>query len=294
MKNTPFTVLLAVAALSAMSCGTNKVAKPAEAVSIAYGGAAGSAGTWALEQVFKGKIMSGGMPQLMVIKAHAALTETVEESGENGWKKVRLATKMSPLEVNGMVMELGALPPVMETVAMRSPAGDVKELEKAHEGRDVLAWVARSLGSTFPILPPAPVLPGERWERRSEVAAPFGGVFESVTIGVFEGTEDIGGIRCARLRMEGGVDLKGSPKGADIEFFRLEYKGVVHFDVVAGRVIDSIQNGSINVRARMGKLPVEALMLFDSTLKPAGANQGSRPGPTGADQGSRPGSAGAE
>lgn len=268
--NRNLAIFLAVSALAVSSCGKGKAVKVSVPVAIAYSGEVGSARVWAMEQVFKGKVMTGGMPQLVVVRSRASLTETVEEAGDGGWKKVRLATKMQPLEVNGMLMEMGALPPNMETVAMRSPAGDVKELEKPDGGKDVLAWVARSLGSTFPILPPAPVLSGERWERRSEVDAPFGGVFESVTIGVFEGMEDVAGVSCARLKMEGGVNLTGNPKEADVQFFRLEYRGVVHFDVSRGRVVDSTQSGSLNVRARMGKVPVEAMMLFESSLKPDG------------------------
>jgi hypothetical protein len=270
MKTSRLAVFAVAAALAAASCGTKNISRDGGTVSLVYGGAPGSSKSWAMEQVFKGKILSGGMPQLVVIRAHASITETVVEEADGGWKKVRLATMMQPLEVNGMLMETGALPPSVETVAMRSPSGEVKELEKAPGGKDVLAWVARSLGSTFPILPPAPVNPGETWEKRTEIDAPFGGTFETVTIGVFEGFEDVDGVRCARLRMEGGVNLAGSPADAEVSFFRLQYKGVVRFDRAAGRVVDSSQSGSLNVRARMGKVPVEAMMLFESTLKPAG------------------------
>jgi len=270
MKKAGLPYILMAAALVAASCGTKNISMDTGTVSLVYGGVPGSSKSWAMEQTFKGKIMSGGMPQLVVIRAHASLTETIEEDGDSGWKKVRLATMMQPLEVNGMLMEMGALPPSVETVSMRSPSGEVKELEKPPDGRDVLAWVARSLGSTFPILPPVPVNPGETWEKRTEIAAPSGGTFETVTIGVFEGFEDVDGVRCARLKMEGGVNLAGSPKDAEVSFFRLQYKGVVRFDRAAGRVVDSTQSGNLNVRARMGKAPVEAMMLFESTLKPAG------------------------
>ena len=209
------------------------------------------------------------MPQLVVVHAHATIREQVEELGDNGWRKVRLATRMSPLEMNGMVLEMGSLPPSVETVAMRSPSGDIKEMEKPPDGSDVLAWVARSLGSTFPMLPPAPVFPGEKWERRSETNAPSGGVFESVTIGVFDGMENVGGVRCARLLMDGGVNLSGASKGAELDVFAMEYRGVVRFDVAGGSVVDSIQKGSLKVKGRMGKAPVEAMMLFESSLKPA-------------------------
>ena len=270
MRNLRVLLSIMFAGLVAASCGPKKTDRVSGPVTIEYGGSAGSVRNWEMDQSFKGKIMSGGMPQLMVIRAHASLTETVEEAGDGGWRKVRLATKISPLNVNGMMMELGSLPSGVESVVMRSPAGDIKELEKAPDGKDVLAWVARSLGSTFPVLPPAPVLPGEKWERRSEVKAPFGGVFESVTIGVFEGFEDVDGVRCVRLIIEGGVNLNGSAKGADVEVFRLEYRGVVRFDLAAGRVVDSVQKGNLNLKGRMGKAPVEAMMLFESSLKPAG------------------------
>jgi len=269
MKKLRVLVSVLGSVLLAASCGQKKSVQVSASIPLVYGGAVGSSSSWAMEQVFKGKIMSGGMPQLMVIRAHASLTETVEEAGDGGWKKVRLATKMEPLDVNGMRMEVGGMPPNVETVAMRAPSGDIKELEKAPGGKDVLAWVARSLGSTFPILPPAPVLPGEKWEKRTDIDAPFGGTFETVTIGVLDGFEEVDGVKCARLKMEGGVNLTGSPKGAEVEVFRLEYHGVVRFDTAAGRVVDSTQSGNLNVRAHMGKVPIEALMIFESTLKPA-------------------------
>jgi len=267
MRNIRILLSVAVAGLLAVSCGTKKATKVSEPITIAYGGTAGSVGAWKMDQTFKGKLLSGGMPQLMVIRAHASIVETVEEVGDDGWRKIRLATKMQPLEVNGMVMEMGSVPASIETVVMRSSNGDIRELEKAEGGKDVLAWVVRSLGSTFPLLPPTPVLPGDRWERRGDVKAPFGGVFESVTIGVFDGIEEVGGIKCARLKMEGGVNLTGNPPGSEVEVFRLEYRGVVRFDLASGRVVDSSQTGNLNVRARMGKIPVEAMMIFESALK---------------------------
>jgi len=264
-------LILLVTVLICSACGPGKAVRSGGPVTLAYGGAAGDARNWSLEQSFRGKVINLGMPQLVVMKAHASMAERIESVEKNGWRRVRMFTDLSPIEFNGMAVEMGAVPMHQETVAMRSPTGETSEIEQAKPATDTLAWVARSLGSTFPLLPPAPVSPGETWRREQEMTAPAGGTFRVVTIGVFEGMEEEGGVVYARLRMEGGVNLEGAQKGADLESFRLEYKGTVRFIPAEGKLVDSLQEGTVSVKGRMGKSPLEALLLFKSSLVPADA-----------------------
>ena len=267
--------------LALVSCAPKRVIKPSgPAVTLVYGGSVGEERRWSLEQSFRGKVVNLGMPQLVVVKARAVIGERIESVEGNGWRKVRMTTDMSPLEFNGMAVELGAVPPHAESLLMRSPAGDVEPMEKAEKGGDTMAWVARSLGSTFPVLPPVPARPGESWRREQDQASPLGGTFNVVTIGVFEGMEEVDGVACARLRMEGGIDLKDAPKGGELELFRLEYKGVVRFVPGEGRLLDSVQDGTLRLKGKMGKSPLEALLLFKSSLTPyraAGSGAGAVP-----------------
>ena len=142
-----------------------------------YKGRPGDSYSYSLAQVFRGTVVNYGMPQLVVLKIRAMMSERVEEVADSGWRRVRQSSSLEPLEINGIRVEPKGIPPLMETEIMRSPAGDVVPIEAGDPSSDMMIWAARSLGSTFPLLPPAPVRPGEKWRREQKIAVGESGEF---------------------------------------------------------------------------------------------------------------------
>jgi len=156
-----------------------------------------------------------------------------------------------------------------EAFALRSPAGDMEMLEMEKPDADLLTWASRNLGGMGPLLPPAPVSFGEKWERLQKLAIGKDGQLDIATVGAFRGVEVRDGRRCAILAMEGGVNLPAPMPEPGLEFMRLEYKGLTFFALDEGAVQESRQDGSLAVKARTKGGTMEGRFAYTSILRRA-------------------------
>lgn len=261
-----------LAAAAVLAGCAPKIVRTPVPVDLRYKGRAGDAYSYSLAQTFRGRVVNYGMPQLVVLKIRAIVGERVLAVAGSGWLRVQQTSTLEPLEVNGMRVEPEGVPARTQTEIMRSPAGEVVPTKEGGSSSDMVIWAARSIGSVFPLLPPAPVSPGETWHREQDIAVGENGEFQVVTIGELVRVEEGPGTRVAVIRMEGGVNLARpfEAEGIRMEFLRLEYNGLVRFDLDEGRIIESKQDGSLLAKGSSGKSSMEARLSFNSSLTAEG------------------------
>lgn len=257
-----FLVPLAALLLS-VGCGPKGV-RPDQPVTLGYGGAAGESRRWALEQVFRGEVAFGMVPQLVVVRITGSLDETVLESLPDGRRKIRQRWSFNPPELNGMKMgEAG--PTKSEVTLYRDPAGTMSSGDAAAPQADLIAWAARVLGGVFPLLPDRPMAAGVWWDR-SETLHPGEGIDVIATQrGRFTG---FASGRVAKLETEGAISLAKPVPGGKLEEFRVEYGGEARLDLERGWLDRSEHSGTVNVKGRSGKAPIIARLRFTGTLTP--------------------------
>ena len=233
---------------------------------LAYGGAEGETRSYSLEQTLRGRIALGGMPQLMVIRISGRIEERIERIAEDGRRLTRVRYEFEPPLVNGMAVPVETVPPVMEALLLRSPAGDVERLGSNRGLSGLLGMALKALGVSFPVLPEAGVLPGEKWEIERQAGK---GRFVSTGAGEFLGLieEEEPAAPVAALRTEGGMRLEDPVKAAGLERFEIDHSGEVRFAVEAGKVVESRQKGMIRMKGRAEKLKFEARVRFRTVLK---------------------------
>jgi hypothetical protein len=258
----------AIVVLVLAGCGT-KAVRPTELTRIAYGGAAGERRVWKIDQVIRGQISFGGLPQLVVVKLKGTMTETVAEVLPDGGRRLEQAWTFNAPEFNGMPLGPEASGTTIEAGLLRAPSGEVAPLEGSAAESDIVLWAARTFGGFFPLLPKERVAVGEKWSR-VEVAPASGGLevqrIVNAKLNSVEGTE-------ARISTDGSVSLVKAGPGAPIEEFRLECGGEVRFDLAGGVVVESNQDGTLRLKGRAGKTPVSARARISSvmTLKESSA-----------------------
>jgi hypothetical protein len=207
------------------------------------------------------------MPEVLSLKIRGRMTETVRIVMPDGRCQVKLSYDFEPISVNGMPLEMKGMERSSATFALRSPAGDLEMLEAEKPGADLLLWASRNLGGMGPLLPPAAINQGEKWERRQELAIGTEGRMDIATIGAMRGIEDRNGRRCALLAMEGGADLPAPMTGPGLEVLRLEYQGLTWFSLDEGAVEESRRDGTLAVKARTKGGVMEGRFAFESLLK---------------------------
>ena len=263
--------LLALAALAALAltgCGP-KAVKPTDLTRIAYGGAVGERRVWKIEQVIRGQVSFGGLPQLVVVKLRGTVTETVAEVLPDGGRRLEQAWTFAAPEFNGMPVGLDASSTTITAGLLRAPSGEAAPLEGSATGGDLILWAARVFGGYFPLLPKERVAIGEKWSR-VEVAPAAGGLevqrVVDAKLDSVEGTE-------ARISTDGSVSLVKAGPGSPVEEFRLESGGEIRFDLAGGVVLESNQDGTLQLKGRAGKTPISARARISSvmTLKESSA-----------------------
>lgn len=258
--------LLAVV-LVGPGCGPGAM-RPDAPVALAYGGAVGETRRWALEQVFRGEVAFGMLPQLVVIRVTGSLEETILEVLPDGRRNLRQRWSFNPPELNGMKIGEGG-PTTSEVAVFRAPDGVLSAGAGAAPGADLIAWAARVLGGVFPLLPVAPVAPGVWWDR-SETLRPGEGIevvaAQRARLAGFEP----GAV--ARLDTEGSIALAKPVPGGTIEEFRVSYSGEARLESGSGWLGRSEHAGSLTVKGKSGKAPIIARLRFTGTLVPAAPN----------------------
>lgn len=258
------TLLAPLAALLLSGCGS-KAVRTDQPVALAYGGAPGESRRWELEQVFRGEVAFGMLPQLVVIRITGSLDETVLEALPDGRRKIRQRWLFNPPELNGMKMGEGG-PTLSEVTMYRAPDGAMTAGDGAAPGADLIAWAARVLGGVFPLLSAVPIPAGVWWDR-SETLRPGEGIEVSATQRArLSGLEPDS---VARLDTEGSIALAKPVPGGTLEEFRVAYTGEARFDPGSGWLGRSEHSGSLNVKGKSGKAPIIARLRFTGTLVPA-------------------------
>lgn len=257
------TLLVPLAALLVLS-GCGRGIRPDQPVVLAYAGEAGKVRHWELEQIFRGEIAFGMVPQLVVVRIVGSLEETILEALPDGRRQVRQRWSFNPPELNGMKMgEAG--PSKSEVTLYRDPTGTMSAGDAAAPQVDLIGWAARVLGGIFPQLSDKPIVAGVWWDR-SETLHPGEGIDVSATQRTRLTGIEPGGI--ARLETEGTIALAKPVPGGTLEEFRVAYGGEARFDVARGWLDRSEHAGTVNVKGRSGKAPIIARLRFTGTLTP--------------------------
>jgi hypothetical protein len=212
------------------------------------------------------------MPEVLSLKIRGRMMETARIVMPDGRCQLKLEYDFEPISVNGMPVEMKGVQRRSEAFALRSPAGDLEMLEMEKPDTDILTWASRNLGGMGPLLPPAPVSSGEKWDRLQKLAVGKDGQLDIATLGVLRGVEDRDGRRCAILAMEGGANLAAPMPDPGLEFLRLEYTGLVYFALDEGAVYESRQDGTLAVKAKTKGGTMEGRFAFTSVLKRAAAS----------------------
>lgn len=232
---------------------------------LVYGGKSGQVSRYSAEQTLRGRVSTQGMPQLVVIKTKSKVSRTVKEILDRGRRRVAVKFGIVSIEINGARIEAADDWRNIKAELVYAPSGTVEE-EKSKDSGEMHAWIAKGLETFFPVFPEKAVRVGERWSRSARVGRSQEGMDSKMVI-TFSGFEDIDGLTCARLDIEGSV--RGSNPG-DLEGvgdLDLDYSGVTYFEPVAGRLIRARQKGSFRAKAKSQGMSVEARLNFIAQIK---------------------------